>query len=150
MDERRLAAAKNFALAREESRATLVRIRILPQPTLWRFVHPVTQQDFDDTIPNLTQWTSFFFTILCIARKRVTQPSNTWNRNDSTGKSQKIELEEKQQQPILSLLLTTNFPWQPILCQQKELILKTIGNRKGDCAWSCSRWQTQPEKICKS
>ena len=29
-------------------------------------------------------------------------------------------------------------------------ILKTIGNRKGDCAWSCSRWQTQPEKICKS
>ena len=31
----------------------------------------------------------------------------------------------------------------------KGLILKTIGNRKGDCAWSCSRWQTQPEKICK-
>ena len=30
------------------------------------------------------------------------------------------------------------------------LILKTIGNRKGDCAWSCSRWQTQPEKISKS
>ena len=30
------------------------------------------------------------------------------------------------------------------------LTLKTIGNRKGDCAWSCSRWQTQPEKICKS
>ena len=23
-----------------------------------------------------------------------------------------------------------------------KLILKTIGNRKGDCAWSCSRWQT--------
>ena len=32
----------------------------------------------------------------------------------------------------------------------KVLILKTIGNRTGDCAWSCSRWQTQPEKICKS
>ena len=32
----------------------------------------------------------------------------------------------------------------------RALILKTIGNRKGDCAWSCSRWQTQPEKICKS
>ena len=31
-----------------------------------------------------------------------------------------------------------------------KLILKTIGNRKGDCAWSCSRWQTQPERICKS
>ena len=30
-----------------------------------------------------------------------------------------------------------------------ELILKTIGNRKGDLTWSCSRWQTQPEKICK-
>ena len=29
-------------------------------------------------------------------------------------------------------------------------ILKTIGNREGDCAWSCSRWQTQPEKISKS
>ena len=36
-------------------------------------------------------------------------------------------------------------------CHSKwKLILKTIGNRKGDCAWSCSRWQTQPEKICKS
>ena len=33
---------------------------------------------------------------------------------------------------------------------ENKLILKTIGNRKGDCAWSCSRWQTQPEKICKS
>ena len=32
----------------------------------------------------------------------------------------------------------------------RVLILKTIGNRKGDCPWSCSRWQTQPEKICKS
>ena len=30
-----------------------------------------------------------------------------------------------------------------------KLILKTIGNRKGDSAWSCSRWQTQPEKISK-
>ena len=30
-----------------------------------------------------------------------------------------------------------------------KLILKTIGNRKGDCAWSCSRWQTQPGEICK-
>ena len=39
-------------------------------------------------------------------------------------------------------------------CSEDELqlILKTVGNnsRKGDCAWSCSRWQTQPEKICKS
>ena len=33
---------------------------------------------------------------------------------------------------------------------QTGIILKTIGNRKGDCAWSCSRGQTQPEKICKS
>ena len=31
-----------------------------------------------------------------------------------------------------------------------ENTIKTIGNRKGHCAWSCSRWQTQPEKICKS
>ena len=30
-----------------------------------------------------------------------------------------------------------------------KLVLKNIGNRKGDCAWSCLRWQTQPEKICK-
>ena len=38
-------------------------------------------------------------------------------------------------------------------CREREEILiipKTIGNRKRDCAWSCSRWQTQPEKICKS
>ena len=39
------------------------------------------------------------------------------------------------------------FQWNIVL---KQLILKTIGNRKGDCAWSCSRGQTQPEKICKS
>ena len=32
----------------------------------------------------------------------------------------------------------------------RVIIIKTIGNRKGDCAWSCSRGQTQPEKICKS
>ena len=30
-----------------------------------------------------------------------------------------------------------------------KLIIKTIANRKGNCAWSCSRWQTQSEKICK-
>ena len=42
--------------------------------------------------------------------------------------------------------------WQYLdwTCCNVVLILKTIGNRKGDCAWSCSRWQTQPEKICKS
>ena len=28
--------------------------------------------------------------------------------------------------------------------KKKLLILKTIGNRKGDCAWSCSRWQNTP------
>ena len=38
--------------------------------------------------------------------------------------------------------------WTSVI--KRKLILKTIGNRKGDCAWSCSRWQTQPEKICKS
>ena len=31
----------------------------------------------------------------------------------------------------------------------KFLIPKTIGNGKIDCARSRSRWQTQPEKICK-
>ena len=36
------------------------------------------------------------------------------------------------------------------LSTYNKLILKTIGNRKGDCARSCSRWQAQPEKICKS
>ena len=40
--------------------------------------------------------------------------------------------------------------WNHWWVQRNKLILKTIGNRKGDCAWSCSRWQTQPEKICKS
>ena len=28
-------------------------------------------------------------------------------------------------------------------------IPKLLEIEKGDCAWSCSRWQTQPEKICK-
>ena len=32
---------------------------------------------------------------------------------------------------------------------RKWLRPKTIGNRKGGFAWSCSRWQTQPEKISK-
>ena len=33
---------------------------------------------------------------------------------------------------------------------RRLLIPKNIGNRKWECAWSFSRWQTQPEKICKS
>ena len=33
--------------------------------------------------------------------------------------------------------------------KRNQINTKNIGNRKGDCAWSCSRWQTQPEKICK-
>ena len=33
--------------------------------------------------------------------------------------------------------------------KRNQINTKTIGNRKGDCAWSFSRWQTQPEKICK-
>ena len=44
----------------------------------------------------------------------------------------------------------TSVPNEAIWRNVELLILKTIGNRKGDCAWSCSRWQTQPEKICKS
>ena len=40
--------------------------------------------------------------------------------------------------------------WCVYFLPQKLLIPKIIGNREGDCAWSCSRWQTQPEKICKS
>ena len=47
---------------------------------------------------------------------------------------------------IFKTLDNLHIQWQT----EKILILKTIGNRKGDCAWSCSRWQTQPEKICKS
>ena len=65
--------------------------------------------------------------------------------------------------PSLSLSLSVSLSLSLSLSHRKYLthnigsasalpiiILKTIGNRKGDCAWSCSRWQTQPEKICKS
>ena len=38
---------------------------------------------------------------------------------------------------------------EPISKKGIKLIPKTIGNRKGDCVWSFSRWQTQPGKICK-
>ena len=46
---------------------------------------------------------------------------------------------------------TVSYYWSTEQISKKgiKLILKTIGNRKGDCAWSCSRWQTQPEKFCK-
>ena len=37
---------------------------------------------------------------------------------------------------------------EQVLKKGIKLILKTIGNRKGDCAWSCLRWQKQSEKIC--
>ena len=40
--------------------------------------------------------------------------------------------------------------WYSAYLDTWNIILKTIGNRKGDCAWSCSRWQTQPDKIYKS
>ena len=48
------------------------------------------------------------------------------------------------------ILFNLNYRNLQFAGDEKGLILKTIGNRKGDCAWSCSRWQTQPEKICKS
>ena len=32
----------------------------------------------------------------------------------------------------------------------KKINTKNYWNRKGDFAWSCSRWQTQPEKIYRS
>ena len=39
--------------------------------------------------------------------------------------------------------------WVNIEKKGIKLLPKTIGNRKEDCAWRCSRWQTQPEEICK-
>ena len=57
---------------------------------------------------------------------------------------------KKVQQKSGDIAWKANFSlliWDRLL---KLIILKTIGNRKGDCAWSCSRWQTQPVKICKS
>ena len=39
--------------------------------------------------------------------------------------------------------------WIQVSPVRRILMPKTIGKRKGDCAWSCSRWQTQPGKICK-
>ena len=30
-----------------------------------------------------------------------------------------------------------------------QINTKTVRDRKVDCAWGCSRWQTQPEKTCK-
>ena len=44
---------------------------------------------------------------------------------------------------------TASTSTQQILKKGIKVIPKTIGNRKRDCAWRCSRWQTQPEKICK-
>ena len=37
---------------------------------------------------------------------------------------------------------------EPISKKGIKSIPKTVGNWKRDCAWICSRWQTQPEKIC--
>ena len=34
--------------------------------------------------------------------------------------------------------------------ENAQLIPKTIGNRKRDCAWGCARGLTPPEKICRS
>ena len=38
---------------------------------------------------------------------------------------------------------------EPISQKEIKLTPKTIGNRKGDFAWSRFRWQTQPDKLCK-
>ena len=43
-----------------------------------------------------------------------------------------------------------SYPGQPFSFQTCPSSVKQKHNqRKGDCAWSCSRWQTQPEQICK-
>ena len=35
------------------------------------------------------------------------------------------------------------------IVKRNQINTKNYWNRKGDCAWSCSSWLTQPEKICK-
>ena len=119
--------------------------------------------------------TDFFFVVsvgLSLSARRLYIPWNPVHVHRSIGKdnSQLIFRPQQEQVPApadIKMQVRTTVKkhcvlhWGSILgnpCLRNHnfqamhfsIILKTIGNRKGDCAWSCSRWQTQPEKICKS
>ena len=50
---------------------------------------------------------------------------------------------------LLAFALLASHWCRSHFCLSHSCRTSKIGNRKGDCAWSCSRWQTQPEIICK-
>ena len=82
---------------------------------------------------------SWFFRFLKIEAERARSGGGG---GQGAVKRTKTDLEK----PLVCWVLADEMITVPIT----RNIIITIGNRKGDCAWSCSRWQTQPEKICKS
>ena len=77
-----------------------------------------------------------------------------WNTKDHLPKPQQQLLRPRSGPSKAAHTRTTGVKEQQVVYwanieKRIKLILKTIGNRKGDCAWSCSRWQTQPENISK-
>ena len=67
-------------------------------------------------------------------------PAKTTNSNSCDRAAAQVK-EHKPEQP--------GWKYSKYWANIEKRNLKTIGNRKGDCAWNCSRWQTQPEIICK-
>ena len=86
--------------------------------------------------------------------------SPQWNTKDQLPKPQTATLATARSGPSKAAHVKHHIPEQPGWNTERtassqlsklskkgvKLVLKTIGNRKGDC---CSRWQTQPEKISK-
>ena len=85
-------------------------------------------------------------------RGEISRGSPQWNTKDQLPKPQTATVATAQRpKNIPEQPGWKNSKWSAEQISKKgiKFILKTIGNRKGDCAWSCSRWQTQPENISK-
>ena len=104
----------------------------------------------------LPSWSTLLFERGLGGRGKIWHCSPQWNTKDQLPKPQTATVATAQPgRSKAAHTRTTGVKEQQVVYWANieegiKFILKTIGNRKGDCAWSCSRWQTQPEKISKS
>ena len=76
-----------------------------------------------------------------------------WEGNGKEGEMWRscLQWQNYKRRHVKEAELRTGSTLEPLLKKEIKLLLvpRTTGNRKWVCAWSCSRWQTQPEKISK-
>ena len=101
------------------------------------FTLPVSPFMITERSP-LWRWNSqWVHTFRC---QKIFRPlcSHSFKWRDQWSKTQ-----DQRSNPAQSYIILPSKKWI-------KLIPKTIGNRKGDCAWGGSGWETLPEKIYRS